>query len=97
MTFLLTPGIKRLIGSSSITEFVYTFDKSYTRLPSFDEVMNTAAATAAADDDDDEAAANEVALLLDDGSCSSLNESALTPNDKGSVNAEPPDIWTNLS
>ena len=88
MTFLLTPGIKRLIGSSSITEFVYTFDKSYTRLPSFDEVMNTAAATAAAADDDDEAAANEVALLLDDGSCSSLNESALTPNDKGSVNAE---------
>ena len=92
MTFLLTPGIKRLIGSSSITEFVYTFDKYYTRLPSFDEVMNTAAATAAAADDDDEAAANEVALLLDDGSCSSLNESALTPNDKGSVNAEPPDI-----
>ena len=97
MTFLLTPGIKRLIGSSSITEFVYTFDKSYTRLPSFDEVMNTAAATAAAAGDDDEAAANEVALLLDDGSCSSLNESALTPNDKGSVNSEPPDIWTNLS
>ena len=68
---------------------MYTVDKSSTRLPSFDEVMNTAAA-AAADDDDDEAAANEIALLLDDGSCSSLNESASTPNDKGSVDAEPP-------
>ena len=73
---------------------MYTVDKSSTRLPSFDEVMNTAAAAAAAaaaaDDDDDEAAANEIALLLDDGSCSSLNESASTPNDKGSVDAEPP-------
>ena len=74
---------------------MYTVDKSSTRLPSFDEVMNTAAAAAATaadddDDDDDEAAANEIALLLDDGSCSSLNESASTPNDKGSVDAEPP-------
>ena len=71
---------------------MYTVDKSSTRLPSFDEVMNTAAAAAADDDDDDddEAAANEIALLLDDGSCSSLNESASTPNDKGSVDAEPP-------
>ena len=73
---------------------MYTVDKSSTRLPSFDEVMNTAAAAAAAaaadDDDDDEAAANEIALLLDDGSCSSLNESASTPNNKGSVDAEPP-------
>ena len=71
---------------------MYTVDKSSTRLPSFDEVMNTAAAAAADDDDhdDDEAAANEIALLLDDGSCSSLNESASTPNNKGSVDAEPP-------
>ena len=70
---------------------MYTVDKSSTRLPSFDEVMNTAAAAADDDDDDDdEAAANEIALLLDDGSCSSLNESASTPNDKGSVDAEPP-------
>ena len=70
---------------------MYTVDKSSTRLPSFDEVMNTAAADDDDDDDDDdEAAANEIALLLDDGSCSSLNESASTPNDKGSVDAEPP-------
>ena len=71
---------------------MYTVDKSSTRLPSFDEVMNTAAAAADDDDDDDddEAAANEIALLLDDGPCSSLNESASTPNDKGSVDAEPP-------
>ena len=36
---------------------MYTVDKSSTRLPSFDEVMNTAAAAAAAaaaDDDDDD-------------------------------------------
>ena len=60
-----------LIGSSSITESVYTFGKSSTRIPSFDEVMNTAAAAvaaAAADADDDEAAANEVSLLLDNNS-----------------------------
>ena len=35
-----------LIGSSSFTESVYKFDKSSTRLPSFDEVMNTGAAAA---------------------------------------------------
>ena len=49
-----------LIGSSSITESVYTFDKSSTRLPPFDKIMNTAAAAAAVADDD-KAAANEVA------------------------------------
>ena len=38
-----------LIGSSSFTESVYKFDKSSTRLPSFDEVMNTGAAAAAAE------------------------------------------------
>ena len=48
-----------LIGSFSITESVYTFDKSSTRLPPFDKIMNTAAAAAVADDD--KAAANEVA------------------------------------
>ena len=68
--------------------------------------MNAAAAAATAADDDDEAAAaddhneaatDEVAFLLDYNSCSSLNESTSTPNDKGSVDAEPSHIWTNLS
>ena len=65
-------------GSSSITESVHTFDKSPTRLPSFYEVafINTN------DDDDDEEAADKVALLLDDDSCSSLNKSASTPDEK---------------
>ena len=57
---------------------MHTFDKSPTRLPSFDEVafINTD------DDDDDEGAADKVALLLDDDSCSSLNKSASTPDEK---------------
>ena len=75
--------------SSSITESVYTFDRSSTRLTSFDAVeFNT-------DDDDDKEAADEVALIIDEDFCSSLNELASTPNDKGSVDAEP-HIWTNL-
>ena len=62
---------------------MYTFDKSSARLSSFDEVeFNTT-------DDDDKKVADEIAPLLDDDSCSSLNESASTPNDKGSVDAEP--------
>ena len=45
---------------------------------SFDEVEFNADKEEAAPDD-------EVALFLDDHSCSSLNSSASNPNDKGSV------------
>ena len=69
---------------------MYTFSKSSTRLPSFDKVeINT--------DDDEKEAADETSLLPHDDSCSSLNESASTLNDKDSVDAEPIYIWTNLS
>ena len=79
---------------------MHTFDKSSTRLLSFDEIefINTDDYDDdggddddddGGDDDDDEA--DEVALLLDD-SCSSLNESASVPKDKVSLDAEPPHI-----
>ena len=63
---------------------MYTFDRSSTRLTSFDAVeFNTD------DDDDDKEAADEVALITDEDFCSSLNELTSAPNDKGSVDAEP--------
>ena len=71
---------------------MHTFDKSSTRLLSFDEIefINTDDYDDdGGDDDGDEA--DEVALLLDD-SCSSLNESASVPKDKVSLDAEPPHI-----
>ena len=85
------------IGFSSITESMHTFDKSSTRLLSFDEIEfidTDDYDDDGGDDDDDEA--DEVALLLDD-SCSSLNESASVPKDKVSLDAEPPHIWVDLS
>ena len=71
---------------------MHTFDKSSTRLLSFDEIefINTDDYDDDGDDDDDDEA-DEVALLLDD-SCSSLNESASIPKDKVSLHAEPPHI-----
>ena len=71
---------------------MHTFDKSSTRLLSFDEIefINTDDYDDDGDDDDDDEA-DEVALLLDD-SCSSLNESASVPKDKVSLDAEPPHI-----
>ena len=71
---------------------MHTFDKSSTRLLSFDEIEfidTDDYDDDGGDDDDDEA--DEVALLLDD-SCSSLNESASVPKDKVSLDAEPPHI-----
>ena len=73
---------------------MHTFDKSSTRLLSFDEIefINTDDYDDDGDDDDDDDdEADEVALLLDD-SCSSLNESASVPKDKVSLDAEPPHI-----
>ena len=73
---------------------MHTFDKSSTRLLSFDEIefINTDDYDDdGGDDDDDDDEADEVALLLDD-SCSSLNESASVPKDKVSLDAEPPHI-----
>ena len=67
---------------------MYTFDKTSTRLPSFDEVEFINADDP--NDDDDETIAYEVSLLLPDNSCSSLNWSASAPNDKGSVHSKPP-------
>ena len=71
---------------------MHTFDKSSTRLLSFDEIefINTDDYDDDGDDDDDDEA-DEVALLLDD-SCSSLNESTSVPKDKVSLDAEPPHI-----
>ena len=74
---------------------MHTFDKSSTRLLSFDEIefINTDDYDDDGDDDDDDDddEADEVAVLLDD-SCSSLNESASVPKDKVSLDAEPPHI-----
>ena len=72
---------------------MHTFDKSSTRLLSFDEIefINTDDYDDDGDDDDDDDEADEAALLLDD-SCSSLNESASIPKDKVSLDAEPPHI-----
>ena len=69
---------------------MYTFDKASTRLPSFDEVEFINADND--NDVDDEAIADEVALLLLDDSCSSLNWSASTPNYIGSIDSKPPHI-----